>query len=152
MAPPPSGLSVHVADSAGQEASQLPVAGTQQAAPLVLLIEDNADNARLVQRVLANSRFRLMHARDGESGQRMAMDYRPDLILLDLGLPDIEGQRVAVAIRQAPELRGVKLVAVTAWPEETGREMVRAYGCDAYIPKPIDIRRFTEQLEEILRS
>ena len=126
MAPPPSGLSIHVADSAGQEASQLPVAGTQQAAPLVLLIEDNADNARLVQRVLANSRFRLMHARDGESGQRMAMDYRPDLILLDLGLPDIEGQRVAVAIRQAPELRGVKLVAVTAWPEETGREMVRA--------------------------
>ncbi len=133
-------------------ASDAPTASTSEPMPLVLLIEDNSDNARLVQRVLANSRFRLMHARDGESGQRMAVEYRPQLILLDLGLPDIEGQKVALFIRQAPELRTVKLVAVTAWPEETGREMVRAYGCDGYIPKPIDVRRFIEQLEELLRT
>lgn len=113
----------------------------------IVMIEDNPDNARLIQRVLDGSNYRLMHAWDGESGLKMALEYRPDIILLDLGLPDVDGQTLATFIRRAPELTETVLIAVTAWPEETAREMVRAYGCDGYISKPIQVRSFIEQME-----
>jgi two-component system cell cycle response regulator DivK len=125
---------------------ETPVARTSNVRHIVM-IEDNPDNARLIQRVLAGSTYRLMHAWDGESGLKMALEYRPDIILLDLGLPDIDGQTLATFIRRAPELADTVLIAVTAWPEETAREMVRAYGCDGYISKPIQVRSFIEQME-----
>jgi two-component system cell cycle response regulator DivK len=114
------------------------------------MIEDNPDNARLVQRVLAQTDYRLMHAWDGESGLKMAMEYLPDIILLDLGLPDVDGQTLASFIRRLPELSQSRLIAVTAWPEETAREMVRAYGCDGYISKPINVRTFVQDIEAYL--
>ena len=116
----------------------------------VLLIEDNPDNARLVQRVLARTEYRLMHAWDGESGLKLIMEYRPDVVLLDLGLPDIDGQTLATVIRRMPELAGIRLIAVTAWPEETAREMVRAYGCDGFISKPINVRTFAQQIADFV--
>ncbi|MCB0215602.1 MAG: response regulator [Chloroflexi bacterium] len=116
----------------------------------VLLIEDNPDNARLVQRVLARTDYRLMHAWDGESGLKLIMEYRPDIVLLDLGLPDIDGQTLATIIRRMPELADLRLIAVTAWPEETAREMVRAYGCDGFISKPINVRTFAQQIADFV--
>ncbi len=118
----------------------------------ILLIEDNPDNARLVQRVLDGTGFRLMHAWDGESGLKMVMEYRPHVILLDLGLPDVDGQTLASFIRRDPDLAGTKMIAVTAWPEETAREMVRAYGCDGYISKPIDVRNFVGQISALIED
>jgi len=108
----------------------------------VLMIEDNPNNAMLVRRILESNAIHVTHAWDGESGLRMAMEQHPDLILLDLGLPDVDGQTIAAIIRRVPELEHVPMIAVTAWPEETGREMVRAYGCDDYIPKPINSKTF----------
>ncbi|MFQ5577222.1 MAG: response regulator [Anaerolineae bacterium] len=116
----------------------------------ILLIEDNPNNALLIQRILEPTPFQLSHAWDGESGLRMVMEQHPDLILLDLGLPDVDGQTIASFIRRIPELESVPMIAVTAWPEETAREMVRAYGCDAYVSKPLDAKSFLAIVQSYL--
>ncbi len=117
----------------------------------ILIIEDNPNNARLMARVLERERrYRLLHADDGETGLNLALDERPDLILLDLGLPDVDGQTVAGILKQPGALPNTPLVVVTAWPTETARNMVRAYGCEGYIPKPIDTRLFAEQVSSYL--
>ncbi|MBN1978902.1 MAG: response regulator [Anaerolineae bacterium] len=112
----------------------------------ILLIEDNADNAKIAMRALKPHGYRLLHATDGESGLTMAMEEKPDLILLDLGLPDLEGQTLAALIRGSPEIGRVPLVAVTAWPPDTAAQMAKAYGCDGYISKPISPRQFPFQI------
>jgi two-component system cell cycle response regulator DivK len=116
----------------------------------ILLIEDNTDSARMEIRALQAGNYRLLHAPDGESGLRMAMEERPDLILLDLGLPDIEGQTLAALIKRAPDMVHVPLIAVTAWPPDTARQMARAYGCDGCISKPISPKSFPSQIAAYL--
>ena len=117
----------------------------------ILLIEDNVDNARIAMRALKPHGYRLLHASDGESGLLMAVEEKPDLILLDLGLPDVEGQTLAALIRGSPEIGRVPLVAVTAWPPDTAAQMARAYGCDGYISKPISPRQFPAQVAAYLQ-
>jgi len=112
----------------------------------ILLIEDYADNARLVMRTLKPYDYRVLHAADGETGLLMAVEERPDLILLDLGLPDVEGQTLVSLIRNAPGLEQVPIIAVTAWPPATARQMVEAYGCNGYISKPISPQSFPSQI------
>jgi two-component system cell cycle response regulator DivK len=114
------------------------------------MIEDNPNNAMLVKRLLKAKPINVLHAWDGESGLQMALDTHPDLILLDLGLPDIDGQTVASFIRRVPNLKDVPMIAVTAWPEETAKEMVKAYGCDDYMGKPIDTKNFVTLVEKYL--
>jgi CheY-like chemotaxis protein len=74
----------------------------------------------------------------------------PDLVLIDLGLPDIDGQTVIALIRQQPSLQHVALIAFTAWPEDTAHNMAKAYGCDGVITKPIDTRAFVNQIQAYL--
>lgn len=116
----------------------------------ILLIEDYADSARLIIRALERHNYRVIHASDGESGLQLAATEAPDLILLDLGLPDLEGQTLAAIIKECPALAGIPLIAVTAWPPDTARKMAQAYGCDAYISKPIDPRQFPQQIAPYL--
>jgi two-component system cell cycle response regulator DivK len=117
----------------------------------VLVIEDYEDSATLIDRVLTARGHQVFVAADGESGLQMAADHKPDLILLDLGLPDIDGQTVASQMRRMPELARTPIVVVTAWPEETARKMVAVYECNGYISKPINnIARFAEQIASYL--
>jgi two-component system cell cycle response regulator DivK len=116
----------------------------------VLLIEDYPDNARLVMRTLQPHGYEVLHAPDAESGIRMALEEAPDIILLDLGLPDLEGETVAAIIKSKPELAHVPLIAVTAWPPDTAAEITKAYGCDGYISKPISPRAFPSQIAAYL--
>ena len=116
----------------------------------VLLIEDNENNARMMTRVLERNNYRVLHASDGESGLEMALTMSPDIILLDLGLPDVDGQTIAAHLKQTAALPGIPVVIVTAWPSETAREMVAAYGCQGYIAKPIDTREFAQQVASYL--
>ena len=116
----------------------------------ILLIEDNANNATLVKRILKRPSLKIEHAWTGKDGLQMAIETLPDLILLDLGLPDLDGQTVASLIRRIPGLEKTPMLAVTAWPEETAREMIRAYGCDDYISKPIDRPLFLEMVARYL--
>jgi DNA-binding response OmpR family regulator len=124
----------------------------QVAERTVLIIEDNPQNARLMRRVLEANRWRVLHAEDGETGLEIALAERPDLILLDLGLPDVDGQTIAGWLKQPDALPDTPLVVVTAWPSETARHMVDAYGCEGYIAKPIDTREFPQQVMAFWRS
>jgi two-component system, cell cycle response regulator DivK len=110
--------------------------------PDILLIEDIADNAALVQRVLGSQGYTIRWADTAEAGLAEAEQNPPQMILLDLGLPDIDGQTLVGYLRAVASLAQVPIIAVTAWPEETARQMVTAYGCNGYISKPIDIRAF----------
>lgn len=108
----------------------------------ILQIEDNIANKLLVERVLEPHNYRLLHAPDGETGVSMALAHRPDLILMDMGLPDIDGQTVVTLMRQIPELQDTPIIAVTAWPAATALKMAKSYGCDGCITKPIDVKSF----------
>ncbi len=116
----------------------------------ILQIEDNHANRVLIERVLAPHGYRLLHAETGTQGISLAQQHAPDLILVDMGLPDIDGQTVVARLRQIPPLRDVPIVAITAWPQETAVEMALRYGCDGCIVKPIDVARFPDQIAAYL--
>lgn len=107
--------------------------------PIILLVEDLDDNATLVRKVLGARGYEVLWANTGEKGLEMATANPPGLILLDLGLPDIDGQTLVRYFRNMPELKDVPIIVVTAWPEETAKNMVSAYDCNGYIGKPVDI-------------
>ncbi|HEX6384678.1 MAG TPA: response regulator [Anaerolineae bacterium] len=112
----------------------------------ILQIEDNQANKLLVERVLEPHHYRLLHAADGETGVSIAIDEKPDLILIDMGLPDVDGQTVVTLLKQIPDLQDVPIVAITAWPSAKALEMARRYGCDGCITKPIDVKTFPDQI------
>jgi DNA-binding response OmpR family regulator len=115
-----------------------------------LVVEDVPDSAELAARVLEARGFEVFHAGDGETALQLAVDRLPDVILVDLGLPDVDGQTLVSWFRRMPALAHTPIVACTAWPEETARAMVEAYGCDGYIQKPINTARFAEQVRSYL--
>ena len=119
----------------------------------ILIIEDIPDNVEVARRVLTSSGFEVIHAPDAESGLEMACAQLPDLILLDLGLPDYDGQTLAGWLRAEPTLESTPIVALTAWPEETARKMVESYGFDGYICKPISrVAEFVTQINSYLKT
>lgn len=118
----------------------------------ILLIEDIPDNAELVRRALSASGYEIILAADAETALQMALAEIPDLILLDLGLPDYDGQTLAGWLRDEPVLDATPIVALTAWPEETARQMVESYGCNGYINKPIvKVNEFVARINSFLK-
>ncbi len=118
----------------------------------ILLIEDIPDNASLVQRVLSSQGYHVNWAETAEAGLREAEQNPPDLILLDLGLPDIDGQTLIGYLRDIPAIEKTPIIAVTAWPSETARMMVSAYGCNGYISKPIDVKAFIKMVNSYFQG
>jgi two-component system cell cycle response regulator DivK len=114
----------------------------------ILLIEDIQDNALLVQKILSSQGYEVLWAETAEQGLDLATECHPEMILLDLGLPDIDGQTLVGYLRNVPELENVPIIVVSAWPEETARSMVTAYGCDGYVSKPINVRYFIEVVND----
>lgn len=119
---------------------------------LIVVIEDNTQNARMASKLLTHAGFQVVVAEDGEHGLTTVFENNPDLVLIDLGLPDIDGQTVIALIRQQPNLKHVPLVAFTAWPEETAFQMATAYGCDGVITKPINTRTFAQEIAAYLQK
>ena len=112
----------------------------------ILYIEDYQANKVLIERVLRPFDYHLIHAPDGQTGVALAIETHPDLILIDMGLPDIDGPTVVTLLKQIPELQGTPIVAITAWPADKATEMAQRYGCDGCILKPINIRTFPAEL------
>jgi two-component system cell cycle response regulator DivK len=118
----------------------------------ILLIEDILDTVELVRKALAPRGYEVIHAPDAETGLQQALGHHPDLILLDLGLPDYDGQTLAGWLRAEASLDETPIIAFTAWPQETARKMVESYGCDGYISKPIlRIKEFANQVASFLK-
>jgi len=116
----------------------------------VLLIEDVADSATLVQRFLSPLGYNVLWARTAEEGVQMVVDNRPNVILLDLGLPDMDGKTLVGYLRTMPDVANIPIVVVTAWPEETAKRMVTQYGCDSYLCKPIEAEKLLALLNRYL--
>jgi CheY-like chemotaxis protein len=118
----------------------------------VIVIEDNKQNARLVLKLLKHAGHSVELATTGEEGIMAAYEGNPDVVILDMGLPDIDGQTVVSLLRQKPHLQNVPVRAFTAWPEDTAHEMVKAYGFQGIITKPIDTFQFVKQINEYIDS
>lgn len=118
----------------------------------IIVIEDNRQNARLAQKILERADHKVLLAEDGESGLMLALETTPDLILADLGLPDMDGQTVVALLRQQAHLVDVPIIAFTAWPEATAEKMAQAYGCTGIITKPIKTRTFADDISTFLTA
>ena len=113
----------------------------------IVIIEDNADSSRLAKKLLKRSEHTVHIAADGETGFDMVNEYQPDLVLMDLGLPDMDGQTVVAMLRQQADTKSTMILAFTAYPPETAQQMAEAYGCDGVITKPIDTRGFVQEIQ-----
>ncbi len=118
----------------------------------ILLIEDNEQNRYLVTYLLQAHNWTVVSAEDGVTGLRLAAELRPDLILLDIQLPGMDGYTVARELRTNPELDSVPVIAVTSYAMPGDRESCLAAGCNGYLEKPIDPQTFATQVGQFMGS
>ena len=118
----------------------------------ILYIEDIEDNLTLVQKIITSRGHELLWADNAEKGLEMATSNQPDLILLDLGLPDSDGQTLSVWLRSEPTLENIPIIVLTAWPEEVARHTVEAYGLDGYLCKPFSLIELVQLVDTALGS
>ena len=109
---------------------------------LILVIEDNEKNRKLVRDVLNFKGYRVAEAETGEDGVRLAREQRPDLILMDIQLPGINGITALAQIREDPAIRHIPVIAVTASAMTHDRQKIMAAGFDGYQSKPINVKDF----------
>lgn len=112
----------------------------------ILVIEDNEQNIYLITFLLQANGFVVQQARDGIEGLKLAESTEPDLILLDIQLPGLNGHEVAKQLKKNPQTKAVPVVAVTSHAMAGDRETIMAAGCEGYIEKPIDPDNFVKQI------
>jgi two-component system cell cycle response regulator DivK len=118
----------------------------------ILYIEDNLTNRMLVKRILMVEDHVVLEAENGAEGIRIAQEEIPDLILVDINMPDMDGYEVTARLRQNHELDKVPIVALTANVLRGDRERSLEAGCDGYIQKPLDVDMLPSQVEAFLRE
>ena len=116
----------------------------------ILYIEDIKDNITLVQKIVISRGHEFMSAENAEMGLEMAFERHPDLILLDLGLPDADGQTLSVWMRNDPVLENIPIIVLTAWPEEVVRHTVQEYKLDGYLCKPFTLAELVRIIDDAL--
>jgi len=116
----------------------------------ILLIEDNEQNRILMRQILIRHGYDLLEAKDGLTGIEMARAHMPALILLDIQMPVMNGFMVIRELRNEPELRKIKVIAVTSFAMKGDREKAFQAGFDEYVTKPIDTRSFPELVRQVL--
>ena len=119
--------------------------------PKILLVEDNEDNRDMLSRRLVRKGYEVVMAVDGEQGVAMAQTERPDLILMDMSLPAMDGWAATRMLRGIPETQRVPVIALTAHAMSGDREKAMAAGCDDYDTKPVELPRLLEKIEALLR-
>ena len=117
---------------------------------MILMIEDNDRNAYLVRFIIEKCGYGVIHAWDGKEGIALARQAKPDLILLDIQLPVMDGYAVAHELKGDRELRDVPMVAVTSYAMLGDRERILSAGCVGYIEKPINPATFVAEIEQYL--
>ena len=118
----------------------------------ILIVEDNEDNRDLAVKVLRNKGFETVTAVDGEEAIEKAVSEKPDLILLDISLPKLDGYEVAKRLKNMEEFKDIPIVAFTAHAMKGDREKVIVAGFEGYISKPINVREFPDQVKLYIRG
>jgi len=118
--------------------------------PKILLVEDNEMNRDMLSRRLERRGYQVVIAVDGEQGVAMARLEAPDLILMDMSLPVLDGWEAARRLKAAPETQAILVIALTAHAMVGDREKAIAAGCDDYDTKPVEFQRLLEKIEAIL--
>jgi two-component system, cell cycle response regulator DivK len=116
----------------------------------ILVVEDHEENRRILRLLLTKAGFELIEAETGEDGVRLAETERPDLILMDIQLPGLDGYEATRRIKANPELRAVPLIVVTSYALSGDDEKAFAAGCDAYVTKPFVPRQLLAKIREYL--
>ena len=117
------------------------------AAELILVVEDNDKNRKLVRDVLTHRGYQVLEAETGEDGVRLATERRPQLILMDIQLPGIDGIEALRQIRANEATRGIPIIAVTASALDRDRRKIMAAGFDGYQAKPLNVKAFMAAVE-----
>jgi two-component system cell cycle response regulator DivK len=116
----------------------------------ILVVEDNEQNRILMRQILTYHGYEVLEATDGLTGLEMARAHMPALILLDIQMPVMNGFMVIRELRNNPELRKIKVIAVTSFAMKGDREKALQAGFDEYVTKPIDTRKFPELVKQVL--
>jgi CheY-like chemotaxis protein len=118
--------------------------------PKILLVEDNEMNRDMLSRRLIKKGFEVVMAVDGKQGLEMASSESPDLILLDMSLPVMDGWEVAGQLKADEQLKNIPVIALTAHAMSGDREKALAAGCDEYDTKPVEFKRLVEKMNSML--
>ena len=116
----------------------------------ILYVEDNEDNVYMLEKRLARAGFTVLIARDGVEGVAMAIAEAPDLILMDLGLPELDGWEATRQIKAEPRTGHIPVIALTANAMTGDREKAMAAGCDDFDTKPVDLPRLLEKIRKLM--
>ena len=114
----------------------------------ILVIEDNELNMKLVRSLLKMSSYVMVEAVDAETGIKLAREKKPDLILMDIQLPGMDGLSATKILKADPSLKDIVIIALTSHAMEGDDTKVREAGCDGYITKPIDTRNFLQRVTD----
>jgi len=117
----------------------------------ILLVEDQEDGRRIVRDLLAASDYALLEAKTGEEGLALAEQERPDLILMDIQLPGLDGYEVTRRIKANPKLSHIPIIAVTSYALSGDEQKAYAAGCDDYVAKPFSPRALMAKIREYLK-
>ena len=120
--------------------------------PKILLVEDNEMNRDMLSRRLSRKGYEVVMAVDGQQGLETAQSEKPDLILMDMSLPVLDGWEATRRLKADPETRGIPVIALTAHAMAGDREKTLEAGCDDYDTKPIDLPRLLEKIQVLLAS
>jgi CheY-like chemotaxis protein len=118
--------------------------------PRIIMIDDDVEFIELVDEALKARGCVISYAENGEEGVRLARLLQPDLVLLDIRMPGVDGYEVATRIRSDPQLKHLRIVAVTGLTMENTEEQLRAGGFDGYLAKPVDLDVFISETERFL--
>jgi len=118
----------------------------------ILIVDDNATNLKLASEILEMEGHEVVRAMDAEQALQLLGNLRPDLILMDIGLPGMDGLTLTRQLKDVQALRGTPIVALSAFAMKGDEQKALAAGCDGYITKPIDTRAFPGQVSKFLRK
>ena len=119
---------------------------------VILIVEDNERNLKLVRDVLQVKGYSTLEAVTGEDGVKLALEHKPDLVLMDIQLPGINGIEALVQLRANPVTASIPVIAVTASVMQNDRKMITEAGFDAYVGKPINLKEFLEAVRKGLEG
>jgi two-component system cell cycle response regulator DivK len=116
----------------------------------ILVVEDQEDNMQILRDLLSSAGYEMIEAQDGEAAVRIAVSERPDLILMDIQLPLLDGYEATRRIRTDPALRATPIIVITSYALSGDEEKARAAGCDGYVSKPYSPRQLLVKIREYL--